>query len=123
MSTSIFIEGLKLPLKIGCSKEEREVFQNINLDIYVSVKEPKKNSLSGLKFSSLDETVCYDSLRKELLTLSSSGSFELLEELSEKISNIVFDKYSNAKNIKITASKNIYSDCNQAGVIFFKERA
>ena len=79
----IFISGLEVNTKIGCSEEERLKSQNISIDIILEV-----NGEKASRSKELNDSVCYLTVSNQVKKLVELKKWVLLEELAYEISNL-----------------------------------
>ncbi len=113
----IFLKGLRVSARIGCSKEERSFPQLLHIDAKMGL-DIRKPSESG----SIDDTVCYDKLRQLLIEEAGRQEWTLVEELAESLAQISLTTFKLADNILVKVSKNIFPDCEFAGTEIFRSR-
>ena len=113
----VFIEKLALTTKVGCSNEERAFPQKV----FVSIKIELVPLPSDQEFT-LDNSVCYDTLRKLTLALADSREWTLVEHLAEHILSMIFSEFSPPQTAWVKIEKPIYPDCKTAGVEISRSR-
>lgn len=83
----IQIRGLMLHCTIGCREWERHERQNISLDIdiYADLRKPGQTDR-------LEDTVDYAALKKRVIGLVESSSFQLIERLAQRIAEVCLEE-------------------------------
>ena len=114
----IFLQGLRVNTKIGCSKEERSFPQLLVIDAKLGL-DISKPAQSGC----IDETVCYDRLRQLITQEAERQEWILVEELAASIAELSLKTFKLADNILIRVSKKIFSDCDFAGTEIFRSQS
>lgn len=113
-SDAILLSGLKVPIKIGCTSEERAFPQNLEIHCEVSM------DLSSVH--SLHNTICYMRIRDLILSLAQEQEWVLLEEFAEGISKTIFSQFPLAEAVNLELRKFILSDGNWVGIRTYRRR-
>jgi dihydroneopterin aldolase len=81
MNYALVLEKLTIPVRLGCSEEERSLPQMviINLKIFFSEK-PKE-----CESDNLNDAICYDKLSKSIQKFCADKTFNLIESLGYQI--------------------------------------
>lgn len=110
--TCVKLKGLKIQAHIGCSEEEREERQNLEIDLVLLVPS------AGVAASSLnlDDTVSYLTVRNLVTKLVISRSWVLVEELAASVMQMLFMEFPQLEQIDIEVKKFVFADCAWAGV-------
>ena len=95
----IFVRDLELKMFTGIYDQEKQNAQRVILNIEVQVHSNKNKQLSGI-----DDVVSYEKITNEVVALSKSQHFELLEEFCESIS-IICLRDNRVLNVNIIAEK------------------
>jgi dihydroneopterin aldolase len=109
---TVFVEDLAFSTKIGCSAEERAYPQPLKVSLEVEC------SLAGIK--ELDDGVCYDKLRKLVISLAENREWKLVEHFAEEIAEQVLQGFKAATGVSVTINKFIFSDCQSTGVKIYR---
>jgi dihydroneopterin aldolase len=75
------IKGILLPLRLGCSAEDRLNPQPVEIDVAIRFETPPR----GMITDRLEDTVCYDALVGAIKELTSDHEFSLIEYLANDI--------------------------------------
>lgn len=117
MSDTVFIEDLKVPIRIGCEAEERNIPQTISVDVSIEVDTSKASKSKDLK-----DTVCYKTVCEMIQSLAAEREYVLLEEFGDVVSNAVLNKYNNlATSITLKIRKFVISNSKSVGIILSKK--
>ena len=83
----IQIRGLRLRCTIGCREWERHERQSVSLDIdiYADLRKPCQTDC-------LEDTVDYAALKKKLMDLVESSSFQLIERLAQRVAEACLEE-------------------------------
>lgn len=117
MKDFIFINKLKVPIRIGCFEEEREKFQDIKIDIKI-FSDTRKAAIS----KNIKDTVCYKTVSELILSLAGEKSYVLLEEFAELVISSVFKKYEIVNAIEISLTKFVINEAKGVGVSIMRVR-
>jgi dihydroneopterin aldolase len=96
---TIFIQGLKIDTIIGIYDWEREIRQDIVLDIQMSA-DIKAASVTD----NIEQTLSYKSVCKRLIDFVQKSEFQLVETLAESVTQIVIEEF-NVEWVKLTVNK------------------
>lgn len=96
----IKIEGVVCKTIIGCYEYERNVFQDLIIDIIAHL-----NEHDWVTQDQLTETVNYDELIEFVKSIVAKTQYKLLETLAQFIANKLLTKYEIIKNIEINIVK------------------
>lgn len=96
----IKIEGIVCKTIIGCYEYERDVFQDLIIDIIARL-----NEHDWVIQDQLTETVNYDELIEFVKSIVAETQYKLLESLAQFIANKLLTKYEIIKNIEINIVK------------------
>ena len=100
LSGVLFIKDLVVPTHIGVTEDERNLLQNISIDIELKFKELPKGCLSD----NILETICYKSICDEIFHHVKNREFNLIEKLSSEIYDLLNEKSLFSK-IRLLARK------------------
>ena len=95
----IFIKGLKIDTIIGIFDWERQVKQDIILDIEIYHNIKKATDSDNIKYA-----VDYKEISNRLVDFVQNSSFFLIETLAEKVASIILNEF-NIKKVKVTIDK------------------
>jgi FolB domain-containing protein len=90
------LNDLRYMLKIGCSKEERSLPQEISISINIEFSSPPL----GCEDDNIKNTICYDNLSKEIENFIKLKEYQLIENLCYELHKYLKDKLKS----KITVS-------------------
>jgi dihydroneopterin aldolase len=108
----VFIQGLKIDTVIGIYDWEREIRQDVTLDLEMAA-DIKAASLTD----HIDQTLDYKSVAKRLIQFVKESEFQLVETLAEKITEIVLNEFE-VEWVKLTLNKGeAVSGASGVGVI------
>jgi len=95
----VFIQGLKIDTVIGIYDWEREIRQDIIIDLEMAA-DIKAASLTD----HIDQTLDYKSVAKRLIQFVKDSEFQLVETLAEKITEIILNEFD-VKWVKLKLNK------------------
>ena len=75
------IRGVLLPIRLGCSAEERLEPQPVEIDLTIRFETPPR----GMVTDRLEDTVSYDVLVRAIKEVASDREFSLIEHLANEI--------------------------------------
>jgi dihydroneopterin aldolase len=107
------IEGLRLSAQIGCTAEEREHKQYIEIDLQLSVPTAAQAASSLV----LNETVSYLTISNLVAGLVCSRPWVLVEELAAAIINMILGEFELVQKAVVEIKKFVLSDCRSAGLV------
>jgi len=113
----VFIQGLKIDTVIGIYDWEREIRQDVTLDLEMAA-DIKAASLTD----HIDQTLDYKSVAKRLIQFVKDSEFQLVETLAEKITEIVLNEFE-VEWVKLTLNKGeAVSGASVVGVIIERSK-
>ncbi|MEK9574996.1 MAG: dihydroneopterin aldolase [Gammaproteobacteria bacterium] len=113
----VFIQGLKIDTVIGIYDWEREIRQDVTLDLEMAA-DIKAASLTD----HIDQTLDYKSVAKRLIQFVKDSEFQLVETLAEKITEIVLNEFK-VEWVKLTLNKGeAVSGASGVGVIIERSK-
>jgi dihydroneopterin aldolase len=113
----VFIQGLKIDTVIGIYDWEREIRQDVTLDLEMAA-DIKAASLTD----HIDQTLDYKSVAKRLIQFVEESEFQLVETLAEKITEIVLNEFE-VEWVKLTLNKGeAVSGASGVGVIIERSK-
>lgn len=115
MSDKIFIDSLEIYFNIGLSNEERAFPQKLKFSLECEIEKLSK----GVK---LEDTICYDTLAREVTSVAKSKDWVLLEDLVFAIFESAFSKFNNLKTLNIKIDKFVVPNTKSCGIEFKRSR-
>jgi len=113
----VFIQGLKIDTVIGIYDWEREIRQEVTLDLEMAA-DIKAASLTD----HINQTLDYKSVAKRLIQFVKNSEFQLVETLAEKITEIVLNEFE-VGWVKLTLNKGeAVSGASGVGVIIERSK-
>jgi len=100
LQTMLKLQNLKLPIRIGCTDEERATEQFISVNINIFFPTPPKGCLTD----NIKDTVCYAAITKILDNAIAHHEFQLIEHLGHKIYQLIKSSHPKLK-ITVEVSK------------------
>ncbi|AYQ55989.1 Dihydroneopterin aldolase (EC [Bathymodiolus thermophilus thioautotrophic gill symbiont] len=114
----VFIQGLKIDCVIGIYDWEREIRQEITLDIEMSA-----DIKAASETDHIDQTLDYKAVSKRLIDFVKTSEFQLVETLAEKITQIIIQEFG-VEKVKLTLNKGeAVTGAQGVGVIIERVRA
>jgi len=114
----IFIQGLKIDTVIGIFDWEREIRQDIVLDLEISADIKSASETDDIK-----QTLSYKSVCKRLIDFVQGSEFQLIETLAESITQIVIQEFS-VDWVKLTLNKGeVVTGARGVGVIIERTKS
>lgn len=95
----VFIQGLKIDTVIGIYNWEREVRQDVTLDIEMST-----NVKVASETDHINQALNYKAVSKRLIEFVQTSEFQLVETLAEKITQIIIKEFG-VEKVKLTLNK------------------
>tara|TARA_B100001250_G_C19734464_1_gene760120 strand:- start:659 stop:1006 length:348 start_codon:yes stop_codon:yes gene_type:complete len=112
MTNNIFLHGIKLNTKIGVSKSERAISQELLIDVDIQLK---GNQI--FKSNDISKTIDYALIESQIKQISKTHKHHLLEDLGEEIIDCLKKKFQ-FKKVKLKISKQkILPSTNFVGII------
>ncbi|SMN16743.1 Dihydroneopterin aldolase [uncultured Candidatus Thioglobus sp.] len=113
----VFIQGLKIDCVIGIYDWEREIRQDITLDIEMSA-----DIKPASETDHIDQTLDYKAVSKRLIEFVKTSEFQLVETLAEKITQIILTEFG-VERVKLTLNKGeVVTGVQGVGVIIERNR-
>jgi dihydroneopterin aldolase len=113
----VFIKGLKIDTIIGIYDWEREIRQEITLDIKMSFDIAK-----AAKSDDIIDTLDYKAVSKRIKDFVQNAKYELVETLAEEITKIILTEF-NVKKVKLKLDKGkAVTDADGVGVIITRKK-
>lgn len=114
----ILIENLKVITGIGISREEREQYQEILMNIECEVDFSR-----AMVTDSIDDTVDYRKLAETIRDFCKKHSFHLLEKLGGKLLELLFEDFPGIKAIRIQIFKTkAIKEAERTGIEIYRVR-
>ena len=95
----IFLTALSTEAVIGIFEWEREVRQRIEIDLEMSV-----DLAAAAKRDSIEDTLNYKSVAKQVLALVEASRFRLVETLAEHVARLVLTEFP-VEHVRVTVHK------------------
>jgi dihydroneopterin aldolase len=111
----MMLRALELDVFIGCIDSEREKKQTISLDIRLHFPEP----LSACTTDELTDTICYDTLIRQIKATLGERHFNLIEYLGCEIYQMIKKNVSAATSVNICITKKPPISGLTGGAAFF----
>ncbi len=115
----VIINSLELDIQIGCTQEEREKNQTIELNIKANIGQWQPLAQEG----SMEKTVNYVELSESLQNLANKQQWFLIEEFVETAILELFTKFRAIQSLDIEARKFSLPKAKWAGVRFIRDRS
>ena len=85
---TVFLRGLKAQATIGVFEWERQIRQQVALDLDI-----KADIAAAARSDSLDDAVDYKEVARRVVDLVESSSFRLAESLAEAVAALVLEEF------------------------------
>ena len=95
------IRGVLLPIRLGCSAEERLEPQPVEIDLTIRFETPPR----GMVTDRLEDTVSYDVLVRAIKEVASDREFSLIEHLANKIFTSLKNILGPEHELRVTVRK------------------
>ncbi len=95
----VFIQGLKIDTVIGIYDWERQIRQDVTLNIEMGF-----DTSVAAKTDHIDQTLDYKAVAKRLIEFVKASKFQLVETLAEKITQIILNEFK-VEKVKLTLNK------------------
>lgn len=95
----VFIQGLKIDTVIGIYDWEREIRQDVTLDIEMST-----DIKAAIEMDHINQALDYKAVSKRLIEFVQLSEFRLVETLAEKITQIIIEEFG-VEKVKLTLNK------------------
>ncbi len=95
------IRGIALPVRIGCSADERRDPQPVEIDLTIRFDAPPR----GMVTDRLEDTVCYDTLVTAIKDVVSAREFSLIEYLANEILTSLRKVVGSEHELRVTVRK------------------
>ena len=95
------IRGISLPVRLGCSADERLDPQPVEIDLTIRFETPPR----GMVTDRLEDTVCYDGLVSAIKQVVTNREFSLVEYLAKEIFDSLRDIVESEHELRVTVRK------------------
>ena len=95
------IKGILLPIRLGCSADERLNPQPVEVDLTIRFETPPR----GMVTDRLEDTVSYDSLVDAIKAVVSDREFSLVEHLANEIFASLRNLVESGDGLRVTVRK------------------
>lgn len=113
----IFIKSLSIDTVIGIYEWERNIRQDIVLDIEMSA-----DILAASKTDNIEQTLDYKTVAKRIIAFAQQAEYQLVETLAERICEIILTEF-NVNWVKLTLNKGeVLKGAIGVGVIIEREK-
>ncbi len=114
----VFIKGLTAACVIGIYDFEREILQDVVLDI-----EMEANIKAASATDDIEQAIDYRAVSDRIIAFIKKSEFQLIETLAERICAIILNEFAVA-SVKLTLDKGkILDDVQSVGVIINRKKA
>ena len=96
---TIFLRDLEINATIGIFEWEKRIKQKVRIDLEMATDIAKAAATD-----SIDDTLDYKAISKRIIQFVEDSSYELIETLIEKISEIILNEF-NVPWVRVTLSK------------------
>ena len=111
MKDFVFIDKLRVPIRIGCFEEERDKTQDIEVSIKI-FSDSRKAAITR----DVNHAVCYKTTSELILSIANEKPFILLEEFGELVISSIFERFKTANAIEIAITKFVIKEARGVGV-------
>lgn len=98
----ITIEELQIPVRIGCTAEERAFPQILQFDLLLALNDEK-----SLESDVLSDTIDYMTVIEDVQGVASAREFHLLEHLAGVIGNTLLERHEKLASVAISIKKHV----------------
>ena len=95
------IRGVLLPIRLGCSADERLNPQPVEIDLTIRFETPPR----GMVTDRLEDTVSYDALVNAIKDVVSDREFSLIEHLANEILTSLRSVVGSEHQLRVTVRK------------------
>ena len=95
------IRGISLPVRLGCSADERLDPQPVEVDLTIRFETPPR----GMVTDRLEDTVCYDGLVSAIKQVVTNREFSLVEYLAKEIFDSLRNIVESEHQLRVTVRK------------------
>ena len=95
------IRGILLPIRLGCSADERLNPQPVEIDLTIRFETPPR----GMVTDRLEDTVCYDRLVSAIKQVVTDREFSLVEYLAKEIFDSLRSIVESEHELRVTVRK------------------
>lgn len=118
MNDCVLIQGLKLPVRIGCDPGERTRAQILELHLAIAV-----GKTTCIVTGDPSDTVCYRTVCEELKKLTAENEWPLLEQLAEDTTKLIFERFVAAQEINLEIRKFVIPSTDWVGIRITRKRS
>jgi FolB domain-containing protein len=111
------IEGLRQPVRLGCTDQERAYTQLVNIDVEVTLDTEKCISTDELK-----DTVDYLDIAAAIERVSKETEWKLLERMCDTLAHEVLSAFRSIRSVKLQARKFIIPNSSGISCTVVRER-
>lgn len=113
----VFIEGLGVEASIGVYEWEKNIKQKLIFDLEMGV-----SLETAGQSDNVDDTVCYATVSEQVISLTQSKHFDLLEALGEQITAMILGKFP-VLFVKLKLSKpGAVPEAKAVGIKLYREK-
>ena len=113
----VFIEDLKIQLRIGCTEEERAFPQQIVVNLEAALDLSKSATTKNLS-----DTVCYVSMAQMCKEVAVSKNWVLIEEYGQELASNILQAFPLVDLCRITIRKFVLPEAKSAGIFLERRR-
>ncbi|MCB0358902.1 MAG: dihydroneopterin aldolase [Bdellovibrionales bacterium] len=115
---TIYIEGLRLMVRVGCTAEERAHPQRMTAGVRVTT-----DVSTAVRSDKLDDTVCYGKLADSLVRHAENGSWNLVETLGDELIQLIFEQFPPVQRVELDLRKFVIPRADAVGVSMARSRS
>lgn len=113
----VFVEGLEVFARIGCTDEERGFPQKLLLDIDASVEID-----AAVRSDSLADTICYQEIASQAAAFAAAGRWALVERFAHDLLSALMETFPAARSLRLRVRKFAVPGAAAAGVEIVRQR-
>ena len=98
----IAIEELQVPVRIGCTEEERAFPQILVFDLLLALNDGK-----SIESDMLSDTIDYMTIIEHVQTIANARDFHLLEHLAGVIGKDLLERHEKLESVAIAIKKHV----------------
>ncbi len=118
MSTDqIFIEGLEVPCRVGCTEEERAYPQILSFRIEITSDLHRAGASDRM-----EDSIDYSAAISVIKEVAASKPFCLLEGIAQAICTTVLNNFPLASAVRVRITKKVFADVQNVGIQLFRAR-
>lgn len=100
MADTVYCNGLKLQVHVGCNDHERSFVQIVKIDVAVQT-----DFRIGPAYDSKEGMIDYDILARQLQEHVNGKSYNLIEAVAEELCKLILDKHPVSNTVKMRVTK------------------